>query len=207
MIDVEALRTRFHRLDPFLDERDRRLFAANEALSLGRGGVTAVAGVTGIARNTINRGVVELKAARNEISRRIRRPGGGRPRAEEVQPGLLAALEALVEDAIRGDPTAVLRWISRSQRNIVEALRHQGFKVSQKLVGRLLRDLDYSCQANCKTREGSNHPDRNAQFEYINTAVKAAIAESEPVISVDTKKGAGRQLQKRRPGPTPQGRA
>jgi len=152
------------------------LFAANEAISLGRGGVTAVAATTGIARSTINRGVAELKAARNEIGRGIRRPGAGRKREAERQPGLLSALEALIEDAIRGDPEAPLRWVSRSQRNIAETLRRQGFQVSQKLIGQLLREQPYSCQANCKTREGSHHPDRNAQFEHINTTVKAAIA-------------------------------
>ena len=205
MIDVEGLRARFERLEPFLNERDRRLFAANEALSLGRGGVTAVAAVTGIARSTINRGIAELTGARTEIGRRIRRPGAGRRRAEAVQPGLVAALEALIEEAIRGDPQAVLRWVSRSQRNLAKALRDQGFTVSQKLVGRLLRQLGHSCQANCKTREGSTHPDRNAQFAYINTTVTAAVAAGEPVISVDTKKkelvgdfkNGGRELQRK----------
>src|SRR5271168_531015 len=175
-------------MSPFLDERGRRLFAANEAISLGRGGVTAVAATTGIARSTINRGVAELKAARNEIGRGIRRPGAGRKREAERQPGLLSALEALIEDAIRGDPEAPLRWVSRSQRNIAETLRRQGFQVSQKLIGQLLREQQYSCQANRKTREGSHHPDRNAQFEHINTTVKAAIAAGNPAISVDTKK-------------------
>jgi hypothetical protein len=117
----------------------------------------------------------------------------------------LAALEAVVEDAIRGDPEAPLRWVSRSQRNIAEALRRQGFKVSQKLVGLLLRQKKYSCQANRKTREGTNHPDRNAQFEHINATVKASIAAGEPAISVDTKKkelvgdfkNAGRELRRK----------
>src|SRR5271169_5962842 len=175
-------------MSPFLDERGRRLFAANEAISLGRGGVTAVAATTGIARSTINRGVAELKAARNEIGRGIRRPGAGRKRQAERQPGLLSALEALIEDAIRGDPEAPLRWVSRSQRNIAETLRRQGFQVSQKLIGQLLREQQYSCQANRKTREGSHHPDRNAQFEHINTTIRAAIAAGNPAISVDTKK-------------------
>src|ERR1700680_3804015 len=148
-------------MSPFLDERGRRLFAANEAISLGRGGVTAVAAATGIARSTINRGVAELKSARNEIGRSIRRPGAGRKREAERQPGLLTALEALIEDAIRGDPEAPLRWVSRSQRNIAAAMGRLGFAVSQKLGGVLLRQLKYSCQANRKTREGTSHPDRN----------------------------------------------
>ena len=143
---------------------------------------------TGIARSTINRGIAELKSGRKEIGGGIRRSGAGRKRAVDRQPGLLAALEAVVEDAIRGDPEAPLRWVSRSQRKIAEFLRQQGFKVSQKLVGLLLRAQNYSCQANRKTREGSSHPDRNAQFEHINASVKAAIAAGEPTISVDTKK-------------------
>lgn len=187
-IDVDGIRARYETMAPFLDERGRRLCAANEALLLGRGGVTATAAATGMARSTIHRGIAELTVGRNEIGRSIRRPGGGRKRAVERQPGLLPALATLVEDAIRGDPESPLRWVSRSQRNIAEALRKQGFEVSQKLVGLLLRDLGYSCQANRKTREGASHPDRNAQFEYINKTVKAAILAGEPAISVDTKK-------------------
>jgi hypothetical protein len=188
MIDADTIRARYEQMAPFLDERGRRLFVAGEALSLGHGGVTAVSAATGMARSTINRGIVELKAGHADLGGAIRRPGGGRKRAVETQPGLLMALEALIEDAIRGDPESPLRWVSRSQRNIAEALRCQGFEVSQKLVGRLLRELKYSCQANRKTREGSSHPDRNAQFEYINVTVKAAITAGEPAISVDTKK-------------------
>jgi hypothetical protein len=188
MIDADTIRARYEQMAPFLDERGRRLFVAGEALSLGHGGVTAVAAATGMARSTINRGLGELKAGHADLGGAIRRPGGGRKRAVETQPGLLMALEALIEDAIRGDPESPLRWVSRSQRNIAKALRCQGFEVSQKLVGRLLRDLKYSCQANRKTREGSSHPDRNAQFEYINVTVKAAVTAGEPAISVDTKK-------------------
>jgi hypothetical protein len=188
MIDVAHLQARFARIEPFLDERGRRLFAGNEAIALGYGGVTAVAAATGIARSTIDRGIAELKTACNELGYRVRRPGAGRKRAVERQPGLVAALEALIEDAIRGDPEAPLRWVSRSQRHLVAALRGQGFAVSQKLVGLLLRELKYSCQANRKTREGTNHPDRDAQFAHINALVKARIAAGEPAISVDTKK-------------------
>lgn len=188
MIDVEALRTRYRRIAGFLDERGRRLYAANEALALGRGGVTAVSVASGIARSTINRGIAELKAGDNELGERIRRRGGGRKRAVERQPGLLARLQGLIEGAIRGDPQSPLRWVSRSQRHLATALRQQGFEASQKLVGLLLRELNYSCQANRKTREGTQHPDRNAQFEYINAKVKAALAAGQPAISVDTKK-------------------
>jgi hypothetical protein len=188
MVEVAGIRAQYEQLVAFLDERGRRLFAATEAMAVGLGGVTAVSAATGIARSTINRGIAELKSGRHEIGSRIRRAGGGRKRAVERQPGLLAAIEALIDHAIRGDPEAPLRWVSRSQRNIVEALRQQGFEASQKLVGLLLRELKYSCQANRKTREGTSHPDRNAQFEHINAIVKAAIAAGAPAISVDTKK-------------------
>jgi hypothetical protein len=188
MIDIEAIRGRWVRAAPLLDERSRRLFAANEALAQGYGGITAVAQATWLARSSINRGVQELRSGRNEQGGRVRRPGGGRKRAVIHQPGLLAALETLIADAIRGDPCSPLRWVSRSQRQLVRALNAQGFKVSQWVVARLLRELNYSCQANRKTREGSHHPDRDAQFRYVSDTVQAAIAACEPAISVDTKK-------------------
>jgi hypothetical protein len=188
VIDVGDIRNRYQRAQAFLGERGRRLFAANEALAHGRGGVTAVAAATGIARSTINRGVKELRSGQNLIGSRVRRGGGGRKSAVAHQPDLPAALEALIEDAIRGDPCSPLRWVSRSLRHLVKALSAQGFQASQRVVANLLRDLKYSCQANRKTREGSNHPDRDAQFAHINATVKAAIAAGQPAISVDTKK-------------------
>jgi Rhodopirellula transposase DDE domain len=188
VIDVDDIRARYDRTQAFLDERGRRLFAANEALAHGYGGVTAVAVATGVARSTINRGIKELRSGQNLIGSRVRRDGGGRKSAVVNQPGLPAALEALIEDAIRGDPCSPLRWVSRSLRHLVKALSAQGFQASQRVVANLLRDLKYSCQANRKTREGSNHPDRDAQFAHINTTVKAAITAGQPAISVDTKK-------------------
>jgi hypothetical protein len=188
VIDVDDMRARYRRAVKFLDERGRRLFAANEALALGYGGVTAAGAGTGLARSTIRRAIVELHGGSNLLGQRVRRPGGGRKRAVALQPGLLATLEALIEDAIRGDPETPLRWVSRSQRQIARALLSCGFQDSQKLVGLLLRELGYSCQANRKTREGTNHPDRDAQFTHINTTVQTAIAAGEPAISVDTKK-------------------
>ena len=188
MFDIDDIRRRYQAASAFLDERGRRLFVANEALALGYGGVTAASIATGVARSTINRGIAELRAGRPDQGPRIRQPGGGRKRAVIRQPTLLAALETLIEDAIRGDPESPLRWVSRSQRNIVAVLTGQGFKVSQKLVGKLLRQLKYSCQAKRKTREGASNPDRDAQFQHINAAVKAAIADDQPAISVDTKK-------------------
>jgi hypothetical protein len=188
VINLDDIRSRWQLAAPFLDERGRRLFAANEALALGFGGVTATALATGIARSTINRGIDELQSAGNDIDRRVRRPGGGRKRAVTHQPDLPAALETLIEATIRGDPCSPLRWVSRSQRHLVKALAEQGFKASQRVVANLLRELNYSCQANSKTREGGKHPDRDAQFNHINATVKAAIAVGEPAISVDTKK-------------------
>ncbi len=187
-MEEHDVRVRFERMKPFLDERGRRLFAANEAMSMGYGGVEMVCVATGLARSTINRGMAELRCGRDEIEGAIRRPGAGRKPEEDRQPGLLAALERLIEGAIRGDPEAPLRWVSRSQRRLAEALRGEGFEVSQKVVGSLLNKLNYSCQANRKTREGSHHPDRDAQFEHINATVKAAMDAGEPAISVDTKK-------------------
>jgi len=188
VIDTNAIRTRFEALSPLLNERARRLFVASEARAAGWGGVTAVCNATGVARSTINRGLAELRAAEPRVSSRIRRPGGGRKQKVETEPGLLEALATLVQSAIRGDPEAALLWVSKSQRHLASALAEAGFTVGQKLVGRLLRRLGFSLQANSKTREGSNHPDRNAQFEYINERINAFQAAGQPTISVDTKK-------------------
>src|SRR4051812_1263885 len=173
---------------PFLDERGRRLFTASEARAAGRGGVTAVATATRVARSTIGRGLAELRLGRDDLGSRIRRPGGGRKPAVETQPGLLEALGELVQSAIRGDPEAALLWVSKSQRHLARALTERGFTAGQTLVGRLLRRLGFSLQANRKTREGTNHPDRDAQFEYINARVKAWQTAGQPAISFDTKK-------------------
>jgi hypothetical protein len=204
-IDAAAIKARFDAVAPFLDERDRRLLAASEAQAAGRGGIAAVARATGIARSTIGRGLIELRGSREVPKGRVRRNGGGRKLAIETQPGLLEALEDIVQSAIRGDPEAALLWVSKSQRHLADALAERGFAVRQKLVGRLLRRLGFSLQANCKTREGASHPDRNAQFEYINAEVKTFQASGEPAISVDTKKkelvgdfkNAGRELRRK----------
>ena len=188
MIDAKAIRTRFEALAPFLNERARRLFAASEAHAAGLGGITAVSAATGVARSTIGRGLAELRSDETSASCRIRRPGGGRRPKTETEPGLLDALGILVQSAIRGDPEAALLWVSKSQRHLAGALAERGFTASQTLVGRLLRRLGFSLQANSKTREGTNHPDRNAQFEYINAQINAFQASGQPAISVDTKK-------------------
>jgi len=187
MIDT-AIKARFAALSPFLDERERRLFVASEAQAAGRGGIAAVARATGIARSTIGRGLADLRVGAQELGHRVRRRGGGKKPATETQPGLLQALQDLVEPSIRGDPESALLWVSKSQRHLSAALSGRGFTAGQKLVGRLLKRLGFSLQANSKTREGGQHPDRNAQFEHINAEVAAFQAAGDPVISVDTKK-------------------
>src|SRR5215470_7400859 len=186
VIDVEPIRERFSTVAPFLDERGRRLVAAAEAFAAGYGGIAAVAMATGMAPSTIGRGLKEL--AQDEPSERVRRPGAGRKPAICKDPTLLADLEALVEPTTRGDPESPLRWTCKSVRRLAQALQAQGHQVSRTLVGELLYAAGYSLQANRKTKEGDSHPDRDAQFARINTQVAAALAEKQPVISVDTKK-------------------
>jgi hypothetical protein len=188
MIEVGAIKSRFEAVSGFLDERGRRLVAASEARTAGRGGVAAVARATGMARSTIDRGLAELGSGAETLGNRVRRPGGGRKAAAERQPGLLEALGEIVQSAIRGDPQAALLWVSKSQRRLAGALAERGFAASHKLVGRLLRRLGFSLQANRKTREGTNHPDRDPQFEHINRQIDDFRAAGQPAISVDTKK-------------------
>jgi hypothetical protein len=190
VIDDAAIKLRYEALDLLLDERGRRRFAAAEALAAGRGGVTAVARITGIARSTIGRGLAELRgeAEPDAAPDRVRRKGGGRRPLVVTDPTLLSDLKDLVEPTTRGDPTAPLLWTARSLRNLAAGLRELGHRIGHNVVADLLRDLGYSLQANRKTREGTDHPDRNAQFEYINKKVKQALAAREPAISVDTKK-------------------
>jgi transposase len=186
---VEWIRGKFQALGPELDERARRRWAATEALSLGWGGASAVAVATGLSRNTIRSGVRELQSATVETGpRRIRRPGSGRKRLTEREPQLQKALEALVEPATRGDPRSPLRWTCKSTRKLAAELSRPNRSVSHMTVARLLRQAGYSLQANRKTREGTSHPDRNAQFEYINDQAVAFQKCGQPVISVDTKK-------------------
>jgi hypothetical protein len=173
---------------PFLDERGRRLVAASEAVAAGRGGIAAVVAATGIAPSTIGRGIDELSLGEDRLHGRVRRPGGGRRPMIAKDPTLLTDLEALVEPTSRGDPERALRWTCKSLRQLASELGAQGHQVSHTLVGELLEGLDYSLQGNCKTKEGSSHPDRNAQFCYINDKVMQALAAQQPVISVDTKK-------------------
>ena len=186
VIDVEPIRERFSAVAPFLDERGRRLVAAAEAFAAGYGGIAAVATATGMAPSTIGRGLKEL--AQDEPSERVRRPGAGRKPAIAKDPRLLPDLEALVEPTTRGDPQAPLRWTCKSVRRLAQALQAQGHQVSRTLVAELLNAAGYSLQGNRKTKEGDSHPDRDAQFAHINSQVAEALAEQQPVISVDTKK-------------------
>ena len=190
MIDHAAIKLRYAALDPVLDERGRRRFAAAEALTAGRGGVTAVARITGMARSTIDRGLVELRGdgVPAAAADRIRRTGGGRRRLITTDLTLLADLKELVEPTTRGDPMAPLLWTAKSLRHLAAGLHGLGHRISHNVVADLLRELGYSLQANRKTLEGTNHPDRDAQFGYINDQMKQALAAGEPAISVDTKK-------------------
>jgi transposase len=188
MDSLEAVRMRFAALEPVLDERARRLAVAAESKAWGPGGISAVSEATGVSRQVIRRGLKELQGSAERSAGRIRRPGGGRKKAKEKDPTLVADLERLLEPATRGDPDSCLRWTCKSVRHLADELVRQGHQVSYPVVAELLHDLGYSLQANRKTKEGSAHPDRNAQFEYISTRVATAIGMRQPVISVDTKK-------------------
>lgn len=184
-----ALRGRFSRVRSLLNERQRRLWAAAEAEALGYGGVSTVARATGVSRRAIHAGLGELKAGRAAMeAERVRRPGAGRKALTAWQPRLKAALDALVEPTSRGDPQSSLRWTCRSVRRLATELQRQGFRIGRQKVADLLHELGYSLQANRKTREGTDHPDRNAQFAHINRRVKALQRRGQPVISVDSKK-------------------
>ena len=186
---VEWIREKFEPLRGELDERARRRWAAVEAVSLGRGGIAAVAAATGMSPITVRNGIREVATAdATETVRRIRRVGGGRKRLTDIDPRLLSDLEALVEPATRGDPQSPLRWTCKSTRRLAKELRTKTRSISPMTVSRLLRQAGYSLQSNRKTREGAAHPDRNAQFEHINAQAKALMKRGQPVISVDTKK-------------------
>ena len=188
MIDEAAIRSRYQMLVGEFDERRRRLWAAAEARSVGRGGVAAVARATGISESTVRRGVRELQVGEPLGAGRVRRAGGGRKPLVETDPSLVEDLEGLIDPGERGDPESLLRWTAKSVRNLVAGLREQGHEVGRMTVARLLPRLGYSLQANAKTREGADHPDRDGQFRHINATAKTAIAAGQPVISVDTKK-------------------
>ncbi len=195
MRDAAAFRqikSRYRALAPLMDERMRRQWAATEAQTYGRGGVSAVASATGMSRNTIRKGLLELAARkknpRASVPTRIRKEGGGRERLTETDPGLAQALDRLIEPTTRGDPMSPLRWTCKSTMNLAQALTRHGHAVGAWTVGAMLKQAGYSLQSNRKTKEGASHPDRNAQFEYINGSVERFQQRGQPVISVDTKK-------------------
>lgn len=187
-MDEELLKRKFAALSPSLNERARRLIYAAEAVALGRGGIAIVSRASGAARSTIARGIRELEEAEPLDPERIRRPGGGRKRLAEKDATLASDLESLVEPSTRGDPEAPLRWTYKGVRVLARELRDMGHSVSYPVVADLLVELGFSLQGNRKTKEGTIHPDRNAQFEHIDGQVRKHQKAKQPVISVDTKK-------------------
>jgi transposase len=190
---LESVRRKYELLRPLMNERMRRQWAASEALTLQRGGITLVAQATGLSRTTIQTGLQELKYPVGAIEDQlpahcIRHPGAGRPLLKEADPTLVKDLEALLDATTRGDPMSPLRWTCKSTRHLADELSRQGHHVQYRTVAALLHELDYSLQANRKTREGASHPDRNAQFEHINRQVLTFQRAGQPVVSVDSKK-------------------
>lgn len=187
MNDPTALSHKFAQIWPHLDERARRMMAANEARELGFGGITIVSRACGLSRVTITKAMQELDEPPLAPGR-IRRPGSGRHSLVALDPGLPVALEMLVEPLTRGDPESPLRWTSKSTRSLAAELATHYRSISHEKVAQLLREMNYSLQSNRKTEEGNNHPDRDTQFQHINTEVSKALARHLPVVSVDTKK-------------------
>ncbi len=189
---VQGIAQRYQHLKPHLNERQRRLWAGSEALSVGHGGLRAVSVATGMSVNTVKVGLKELTHPETALAapadQHIRRPGGGRPPAEVKDPALLAALDALVEPVTRGDPESPLRWTAKSTQKLAAALAAQDHHVSAPKVARLLKAQNYSLQSNRKRFEGKRHPDRDGQFQHIHATVTAFLKKQQPVLSVDTKK-------------------
>ncbi|MDE3134221.1 MAG: ISAzo13 family transposase [Acidobacteriota bacterium] len=188
MIDEVVIGQKFRALAGELNERQRRLWAASEARAAGRGGISATARATGISVPTIRKGIAEIARGEHLEPGRVRKPGGGRKLVSEIDQTLLVDLERLVDGDRRGDPESLLVWTSKSVRHLAAGLRELGHDVHYTTVAQLLHSLGYSLQANVKTREGSQHPDRDAQFQHINTVAKHRIDQQQPVISIDTKK-------------------
>src|SRR6202790_657210 len=188
MNSIARLRQKFRAIWPLLNERTRRLTAANEAIQLGYGGVSLVRRACGLSRKAIAKGIGEIQGKSRPMVGRVRRPGAGRKSITESDPKLVATLEGLIDEQTRGDPESALRWICKSTRAIAGELIEQDHPVSHMKVAQILHGLNYSLQGNRKTEEGADHPDRDAQFRHINAQVKRALATGTPVISVDTKK-------------------
>jgi hypothetical protein len=188
MRPIAALRQKFRAIWPLLNERTRRLTAANEAIQLGYGGVCLVHRACGLSRKAIVKGIGEIERGDSSLAERIRRPGAGRKNLTVLDVGLAGALDEMITGATRGDPESPLRWVCKSTRALAAELKRQDHCVSHQRVAQLLREQNYSLQSNRKLEEGEDHPDRDAQFRHINEWVKRALAAGEPVISVDTKK-------------------
>ena len=188
MSQEDIIREKYQMLAPELNERTLRLFAAAEAKYLGRGGISAVARAIEVSRDRISRGLRDLEAEKKLDPDRIRRPGGGRKKLVEEDPKLKKDLERLISPYTRGDPESPLRWTCKSVRKLAAELNRKGHQVSHSSVAALLRGMNYSLQGNRKAREGKQHPDRNAQFKYINQKAREQQRRGHPVISVDTKK-------------------
>jgi len=187
MTNDKELKNKFARIWPSLNEQTRRIFAANEAIELGRGGVSRVSRLLNISRVTIIKGISEIKTGTIEIGR-IRKPGGGRNRIQDSDPNILDKLESIVDSSTRGDPESPLKWTCKSTRNISKELSLKNVHISHTKVAHLLSEMEYSLQGNKKTKEGLNHKDRNKQFLFINNKIKLFMKKTLPVISVDTKK-------------------
>lgn len=185
---LEKLEHKYKFINPYLNEKSRRIWAATEVMTIGRGGLKLVQEVTRLSHNTIGRGIREIKEENNNDPTRIRKNGGGRRKNTVIDKKLLPDIKALVESSTRGDPESPLLWCSKSTRHIADELNKNSQRTSHSAVGAILRDLDYSLQSNRKVKEGSYHPDRDAQFKFINQKTKEFIASKNPVISVDTKK-------------------
>jgi len=186
---INSIKEKYIALEPFLDERTTRRWAAVEAKALGRGGKVIIASATNLSRTTIYRGIRELTESLSNIPKgRTRAVGGGRKRITEHTPELINMLKSLVEDTTRGDPGTPLLWTCKSTRQLSKALLSQGYQLGRQKISELLSDLDYSLQGNRKTKEGSSHPDRDKQFRYLNRRIKLFQRYGQPVISVDTKK-------------------
>ena len=188
MGSLAELASKFESVWPLLDERTRRIMAAGEAIALGYGGISLVSRACGLSRKAISKGIREIQEGSASKAGRIRRPGGGRKPITVSDPQIVEALEAMIDDQTRGDPESPLRWICKSTRTIAGELARLQHPVSHMKVAQLLHGLEYSLQGNRKTQEGSDHPDRDAQFRYINRSVKRCLTQGCPVISVDTKK-------------------
>lgn len=204
MIIEKDLQVKYAEIFPLLDERQRRVVAASDAISIGRGGVSKVARASGLSRTTVHSGITELRTKGTPVER-VRKLGGGRKRVIERNPEILADLESLVESETIGDPMSPLRWTCKSTRQLADALEEKGHKASHPVVADLLREIGYSLQANAKKMEGKDHSDRDEQFCHINAQVKKYLRKQWPVISVETKKkelvgefkNAGREWRKK----------